>query len=825
MDFRSPLNSLVLWDRIRPYLVEIILSVSNLAQHTRLSVEEILIDYRTCLLSRHTALLGRKEVFMGKAKFGIFGDGKEVAQVAMAKAFMNGDIRSGYYRDMTFMFAIGQLTVQQFFAQIYAHADVNHDPFSGGRQMNSHFATRILNEKGERKTMTDMKVTTSDVSCTAGQIARTLGLGYASKLYRNNPALNDCQDFSINGNEVTFSTIGNASTSEGHFLEAINAAGVLQVPIIYSVWDDYFGISVPNEYHTTKSDISKVLAGFQRTEDEAGLDIYKVNGWDYAELCKVYAMAAYHARKEHVPSLVHVDEMTQPLGHSTSGSHERYKSEERLQWEKDFDCIKKMKEWILEGEFSTEAQLNKLEEEVLAEVKEGKTKAWREYTASVNTYLNSAKPLMNDLIENSVSKERLLNLNKELNALTTPLKSDVVKIVKKTLRIIRFENSIYKRNLIDWLNSSYRDFSLQYNSHLYSESALAAHKIKGVQPVYSDSSKEVDGREVITACFDKLFEREKTLFAIGEDLGKIGDVNQGFAGLQSKYGEIRITDTGIRETTIVGQGVGAALRGLKPVVEIQYLDYIYYALETLTDDLACLHYRTKGGQKAPIIVRTRGHRLEGIWHSGSPMGTLLGSIRGIYLLVPRDMTQAAGFYNTMLESDDSAIVIETLNGYRRKELMPDNVGEIRLPLGLPEVLREGNDVTIVTYGAMCRIVNEAATQLDRLGISCEVIDIQSLLPFDTHGVIVSSLKKTNKIVFADEDVPGGASAYMMQQVIERDGGYSHLDAKPVTISAKAHRPAYGSDGDYFSKPNVEDVVDKVYELISETDPTNFPDLY
>jgi len=799
--------------------------VVKIKKDTTISIAEILGDYLLICESREASLTGRKEVFMGKAKFGIFGDGKELAQVAMAKAFKNGDFRSGYYRDQTFMMAIGQLTTQQFFAQLYAHTDLAAEPSSGGRLMNSHFSTRYLNEKGEWKTQTDMKNSSSDISCTAGQMPRMLGLAYASKLYRNNPELKHFEDFSINGNEVSWGTIGNASTSEGHFFETMNAAGVLQVPLVISIWDDEYGISVPARYHTIKSDISKALEGLSRDEKDGGFEIIIVKGWDYEQLVQAYKVAGKIARDEHVPVMVHVKEMTQPQGHSTSGSHERYKSKERLQWEEDFDCIKKFREWILVNELATANHLDHLEEQARQKVKDAKNEAWKAYTSGIKNDLRVASELLQKAASVSKNGTRIAEIDKGLNKALNPLKMDVVKAVKRSLYLLRGENTNERKFLVDWLKGKDREYDEQYSSHLYSESDHSAVKVEEVKPSYADKCPVVDGREVLQSCFDFAFTRDPRIFAIGEDVGQIGDVNQGFAGLQAKYGEIRVTDTGIRETTIIGQGIGAAMRGLRPIAEVQYLDYLIFTLQTLSDDLATLQYRTKGGQKAPVIIRTRGHRLEGVWHSGSPMSMILGSLRGIYLLVPRNMTQAAGFYNTLLDSDDAAIVIEVLNGYRLKEKLPENVDKMKVPLGVPEILKEGNDVTIVTYGAMCRIVAEAAELLAGVGISCEIIDVQSLLPFDIHHTIVESLKKTNRVVFADEDVPGGASAYMMQQVLEKQGGYKFLDSAPATISSKAHRPAYSSDGDYFSKPNVETVFDVVYELMSEVDDTKYPELY
>lgn len=762
---------------------------------------------------------------MGKAKFGIFGDGKELPQIAMAKAFRPGDIRSGYYRDQTFMLSLGELTLEQYFAQLYAHTDVKAEPASAGRLMNGHFATRSLDDKGHWKELSKLNYALSDVSPTAGQIPRIIGLGYASKLYRENPQLHQYKQFSNKGNEVVFGTIGNAATSEGMFLEAINAMGVLQIPVVMAIWDDDYGISVPNEYHTTKGDISAALQGFQRTADKEGFEIFKVKGWDYQKLCDTFQEAADLSREYHIPTLVHVTELTQPQGHSTSGSHERYKSEERLQWEQDRDCNQKFREWLLVEGLATVSELEDIERAARATAKDAKIVAWKAFNASMKPDLDAAVQLLDKAILQSSNKRPLAEVRKELQTTLSPLRSDVISAMKRALRYMRNERISVRQEVIAWVKSTYKENEERYSSHLYSESSHSALKIKTIKPKFSNDRKLVDGRMVLQACFDDALSRDPTVFAFGEDVGKIGDVNQAFAGLQAKHGELRVTDTGIREITIIGQGIGTAMRGLRPIAEIQYLDYLVYALATITDDLSTLQYRTRGGQKAPVIIRTRGHRLEGMWHAGSPISMILGSMRGIYLLVPRNMTQAAGFYNTMLQSDDTALIIECLNGYRLKERIPDNIGEFTVPLGVPEVLREGTDVTVVTYGSMCRIVMEAAEQLQEVGISTEVIDVQTLLPFDLSQRILESVKKTNRVVFADEDVPGGGSAYMMQQVIEEQGAYKYLDAEPSTLCGKDHRPAYGSDGDYFSKPNVESVFDKVYGLMSESDPIAFPGLY
>jgi pyruvate/2-oxoglutarate/acetoin dehydrogenase E1 component/TPP-dependent pyruvate/acetoin dehydrogenase alpha subunit len=790
-----------------------------------IGVEEILNDYRLACESREASLMGRKEVFMGKAKFGIFGDGKEVAQLAMAKAFKNGDFRSGYYRDQTFMLAIGQLTIQEYFAQLYAHTSVEAEPATGGRSMNGHFGNRLLDEEGNWKPQTSMKNSSADISPTAGQMPRLVGLAYASKLYRQNKSLHEFTDFSIQGNEVAFGTIGNASTSEGPFFESINAAGVLQIPLVMAVWDDDYGISVPKEFHTTKGSISEFLAGMQRTKDKKGYEVFVVKGWDYLGLVDTFKKAAEISRTEHVPTFVHVVEMTQPQGHSTSGSHERYKSKERLEWEADFDCNKKLKEWILENEFAQEADLESIEKKAKEAAKAAKAAAWDAFMVDISEEQNETIAIIEHLATASNFSGQVLQVAADLKKTMNPIRMDSVKAVKKVLRLTRTEQLNERTELVDWLNVLMANNEERFSSHVTSQSAQSALKIEEIKAEFSDESPLVDGREVLQACFDAALSRDPRVFAIGEDVGKIGDVNQAFSGLQAKHGDLRVTDTGIREATIIGQGIGAALRGLRPITEIQYLDYLLYAIQILSDDLASLHYRTAGGQKAPLIIRTRGHRLEGIWHSGSPMGMILGSLRGIHVLVPRDMTQAAGFYNTMLKSDDPALIIECLNGYRLKERIPNNIGEFTLPLGIPEILKEGTDVTIVTYGSMCRIVMQAALELEEIGISVEVIDVQTLLPFDVHHSIVESIKKTNRVIFADEDVPGGASAYMMQKVVEEQAAYFHLDSQPVTIAAKEHRPAYASDGDYFSKPSVETVFDKTYALMSEVDPIKFPALY
>ena len=792
----------------------------------KISKEEILKDYYLINESRNLSLIGRKEVFMGRAKFGVFGDGKELPQIAMSKFFKNGDFRSGYYRDQTFMMAIEQLNASQFFAQLYAHADINFDPHSGGRQMNCHFATRMLNDKGDWKTQTDMKNSASDISCVSGQMPRIVGLGYASKLYRENKNLSNMPNFSIKGNEVIFGTIGDASTSEGHFWESINACGVLQIPVIMSIWDDGYGISVPSEYHTTRNDLSKALSGFLRSSNkENGFELFTVKAWDYVGLLDAYSKAEKLARDEHVPSIIHVKEVTQPQGHTTSGSHERYKSKERLQWEEDYCCIKKMREWIIENNFSNNKELDEIEKNALNKSKELRDKSWKNYRKSIEGDLNDAMVILTRIAQNSPkNKKEIIDVRDQLSKTIQPLKSDIFKSLKYTQRIIRNENNISKNYLLNLIEELKNKYKIQYSSHLYSESNFSVDKIKEVKPLYPTQNKLVDGREVINKFFDITFSNNPLVFAVGEDVGTIGGVNQGFAGIQKKYGKLRITDTGIRESSIIGQGMGAALRGLRPIVEIQYLDYVYWALQTLSDDLSTLQYRTKGGQKAPVIIRTRGHRLEGIWHSGSPMGTLINSLRGINILVPRNFVEASGMYNTLLLSDEPGIVIEPLNAYRLKENLPENLDKVAVEFGVPEIIRDGKDITIVTYGSMCKIVLEAASQLNEIGISCEVIDVRTLIPFDKNKMIVESIKKTNRVVFADEDVSGGASAYMMQSVIENQDAYFYLDSKPLTIHSNDHRPAYSTDGDYFSKPNCESVFEKIYLLFNELNPKAFPSL-
>ena len=790
----------------------------------KVSKKEILDDFLLMNVSRNISYIGRKEVFMGRAKFGVFGDGKELPQIAMSKFFRNGDFRSGYYRDQTFMMSINQLTPDQFFAQLYAHTDIKKDPHSGGRQMNCHFGTRLLNENGDWKTQTDMMNSVSDISCVSGQMPRIVGLAYASKLYRNNKNLSDMENFSINGNEVVFGTIGDASTSEGHFWEAINACGVLQVPLVMSIWDDGYGISVPSEYHTSRNDLSKALSGFQRSsKKENGYEIFTVYAWDYINLLKTYQKAVKLAREEHVPCIIHVKDVTQPQGHTTSGSHERYKSKKRLEWEKDFCCIKKMREWIIENNFASNTEIESIERDAEEIAKKSRKRSWKSYREDINEDYDDAITVITRVAQNSPkNKKEIINIRKNLSKTIHPLKSDILKSLRFVRRIIRNENNIAKNYLLNLINEKEKKYNDDYSSHLYSESKNSAIKIKEVSPEYNDKSELIDGREIINKYFFELFDKNPKVFAVGEDVGKIGGVNQGFAGIQDKFGIERITDTGIREASIIGQGIGAAIRGLRPIVEIQYLDYVYWAIQTLSDDLSTLQYRTKGGQKAPLIIRTRGHRLEGIWHSGSPMGTLINSLRGIYILVPRNFVEAVGMYNTLLSSDEPGIIIEPLNAYRLKENLPINLSKIKVEFGFPSVIRKGNDITVVTYGSMCRIALEAIYQLEEVGISCELIDVRTLLPFDKKKIILSSLKKTNRIVFVDEDVSGGATAFMMQNVIEKQNGYYFLDSKPITIHSKDHRPAYSTDGDYFSKPNCEDIFNKIYNLFSELDPRSYP---
>lgn len=787
--------------------------------------KEVLNDYRIAVVSRQASLLGRKEVLRGKAKFGIFGDGKEIAQIAMAKAFKNGDWRSGYYRDQTFMLAIGETTIQQFFAQLYANPDEKAEPCSAGRSMNGHFASRSLNPDGTWKNLTTMKNSSADIAPTGAQMPRLVGLALASKLYRQNKKLHSFTNFSIEGNEVAFGTIGDASTSEGVFMEAINAAGVLQIPMAISIWDDGYGISVSSKLQTTKQSISEALKGFERNEKGEGILIYKGKGWDYCGLNEMYEKGIAECRKHHIPVMFHIQEMTQPLGHSTSGSHERYKSKDRLGWEAEYDCIKKMREWIIASAIAKSKDLDIIEVEATKHVKDSMQHAWEEYCQPIKKEMDEVLTIFDEIATESRSTGFIHKIRADLAITIDPVRRDIISHIKKVLRLIRKENMPSKYTLLEWDKQSLIENKNRYDSHQYNESDKKAIAVKGVAPVYKEDSALVDGREILLANFDYILKNDPRVIAFGEDVGKIGGVNQTYAGLQEKYGELRVFDTGIREATIMGQAIGMALRGLRPIAEIQYLDYFGYAIQILSDDLACLQYRTKGGQTAPVIISTRGHRLEGMFHAGSPMGMIINGIRGIYVITPRNMTQAAGFYNTMLAADDPALIIEPLNGYRVKEKLPVNIGEFRIPLGVPEVISEGTDVTIVTYGSCCRIAMEAVRQLREMDISCEVIDVQTLLPFDLNHTIVKSLKKTNKILFFDEDVPGGASTYMMQKVLEEQKGYFYLDAPPKTLTAKEHRTAYGSDGDYFSKPSIEDVFDVIYTMMNEADPAKYPSIY
>ena len=789
--------------------------------------KQVLDDYRLGRISREASYLTRKEVLTGKAKFGIVGDGKELPQLAMAKVFREGDWRSGYYRDQTFAMAVGVLSVDAFFAQLYADTDVEREPASAGRQMPCHFATRSLNEDGSWKDLTQIKNISSDISPTAGQMPRLLGLALASNVYKE-VKFQGSEKFSHNGQEVAFGTIGDASTAEGHFWETINAACALQVPMIMSIWDDGYGISVPTHNQRAKEDLAEILAGFQRKEgDKQGCEVIQVRAWDYPMLLEAYARAEQLAREESVPVILHIIEVTQPQGHSTSGSHERYKDEERMNFETEFDCLNKFREWILnysiqiDGEeqtLSSVEELDEIEKEAKAFVREQQKKAWAEYRASIDHIQNQVLPLVKQF-ENQPEVAALLE---KFSALVTVGKKDIFALVRKVLWATREQNTSDRQNLVQVYERISEKEADNYSSHLYSESEWKAVNIPEIKPVFSEDSQILDGRVVIRNNFDKIFEKYPETLIFGEDTGSIGDVNQGLEGMQEKYGETRIADTGIREATILGQGVGLAMRGLRPIAEIQYLDYVLYCLQGMSDDLATLQYRTKGGQKAPVIVRTRGHRLEGVWHSGSPMAGILNLVRGMMVLVPRNLTQAAGFYNTMLKSDDTALIIEPLNGYRLKEKQPDNIGEFTIPVGKVEITRAGKDITLVTYGSTWKIVTEAVEELAKLGIDAEVIDVQSLLPFDLSEEISESVKKTNRLAVIDEDVEGGASAYIMQQILEKQGAFRYLDSKPLTIAAKNHRPAYASDGDYFSKPSVEDIVEKVYDLFHESNPAKFP---
>ena len=798
--------------------------------------EEVLNDYKIAKISRECSLLGRREVLTGKAKFGIFGDGKEVPQLAMAKAFKKGDFRSGYYRDQTFMMAIGELTAQQFFAGLYAHTNIEIEPMSAGRQMGGHFATHSLNEDGSWKNLTEQYNSSADISPTAAQMPRLLGLAQASKIYRNEKSVQHKTNFSNKGNEVAWGTIGNASTSEGLFFETINAAGVLQVPMIISVWDDEYGISVHAKHQTTKESISEVLKGFQRENEANGYEIIVVDGWDYVQLVDIYNKAAIIAREQHVPVLIHVKELTQPQGHSTSGSHERYKGKERLQWEKDHDCVEKMREWILDFELETdsgetlrfvdsEEEILILEKEAKKTVNTAKRNAWNTYNNELIGETAIAVKLLNRVAEKSKNKVFITKYKNDLEKKTEPIIKDILIAARKSLRYLKEETFAEKKELQNFIKATVKNANAVYSTYLTSESKYSALNIEEKKPVYAQNQNLVDARVVMRDNFDALLKKHPEVIIFGEDAGFIGDVNQGLEGLQEKYGDIRVADTGIREATIIGQGIGLAMRGLRPIAEIQYLDYLLYALQIMSDDLATLHYRTFGKQKAPLIIRTRGHRLEGIWHAGSPMGGIINNIRGIHVLVPRNMTKAAGFYNTLLEGDEPALVIECLNGYRLKEELPVNLAEFKTKIGVVETVKEGTDITIVSYGSTLRIVQETSKELQQAGINIEIIDAQSLLPFDLNGDCVKSLAKTNKLLVIDEDVPGGASAYLLQEILEKQNGYQYLDSKPCTLTAKAHRTAYGTDGDYFSKPSAEDIFEKVYDIMHESHPEKYKSLY
>jgi pyruvate/2-oxoglutarate/acetoin dehydrogenase E1 component/TPP-dependent pyruvate/acetoin dehydrogenase alpha subunit len=784
---------------------------------------EVLNDYRIARVSRECSLLGRKEVLTGKAKFGIFGDGKEVPQLAMAKAFQNGDFRSGYYRDQTFMMAIGQLTIQQFFAGLYGHTDLAHDPMSAGRQMGGHFATHSLDENGHWNNLTQQKNSSADISPTAGQMPRLLGLAQASKIYRNVRGLEDFTKFSNQGNEVAWGTIGNASTSEGLFFETINAAGVLQVPMVMSVWDDEYGISVHARYQTTKENVSEILKGFQRDADNNGYEIMTVKGWDYPALVATYQKASAVAREEHVPVLVHVKELTQPQGHSTSGSHERYKNAERLAWEAEFDCLAQMRNWLIDNNLATAEELEAIDNESKKEVLEGKKAAWTAFVSPIKAEQNELVALLTAIAETSANKVFIEKYAADLAAIKEPIRKDIITTARKVLRLIVKESG--QSQLATWITNYTNKIQPKFSSHLFSQSDKTVLGTAAVAPTYDESAEEVDARLVLRDNFDAIFNKYPESLIFGEDSGNIGDVNQGLEGMQEKYGELRVADAGIREATILGQGIGMAMRGLRPIAEIQYLDYLLYAIQIMSDDLATLQYRTHGRQKAPLIIRTRGHRLEGVWHSGSPMGMIINAIRGIHVLVPRNMTKAAGFYNTLLETDEPALVVECLNGYRLKEKMPTNLGEFKTPIGVVETIKEGNDITIVSYGSTLRIVEQAAKELLEVGIDVEIIDTQSLLPFDVNHDCVKSIAKTNRLLVVDEDVPGGASAYLLQQIIDEQNAYQYLDSQPQTLASKAHRPAYGTDGDYFSKPSAEDIFEKVYAIMHEAKPEVYPSLY
>jgi len=811
------------------------LSNNNLADFSELTQDylpekqEILKDYRIAWESRHASIIGRREVLSGKAKFGIFGDGKEVPQLAMARAFREGDWRSGYYRDQTFMLAAGMMTLEEFFAQLYGDTDPTANPGNGGRMMNNHFATQLLDSNGQWKDLTRQKNSSADISPTAGQMPRLVGLALASKLFRNNTELNEFSKLSKNGNEIAFATIGESSTSEGHFFESLNAIGVLKVPALIAIWDDGWGISVPVQHQTTKGNISEILKGFESDGNNNGFKVYRVKGWNYPELLRVFNESASLARKDHIPAIIHVTGLTQPQGHSTSGSHERYKTPEQLDWEKQHDCLPKMRQWLLEEHLATSDELDEIEAGALQRAREARNNAWNNYMKPILQMRDEFIAMVDVTTCNCAKTAKIEEIRQRLSRIEEPIRKDIYSSAKRILRLICDSctnplNSL-KVNVTGWLDAAMDDSGRRYNSFLHSQTACAALNVKEIKPIFSENAKMVPGREILRDNFDRILEKYKEVVIFGEDVGKIGGVNQTYEGLQEKHGELRIFDTGIREATIIGQGVGLAMRGLRPIAEIQYFDYLLYGLQVLSDDLATLQYRSAGRQKAPMIVTTRGHRLEGIWHAGSPLSMVINSIRGVYVLVPRNMTQAAGFYNTMLASDEPALIIEPLNAYRLRERYPDNLGEYRVPIGKTETLLQGNDVTLVTYGSCVRITQEAAEQLRDFNINVELIDVQSLLPFDLDHSITRSLMKTNKIVFFDEDVPGGATAYMMQKVLEEQGGFRYLDAEPRTVTAKPHRAAYSTDGDYFSNPNAEDVFDMVYNLMHEYSPAKYPKIF
>tara|TARA_A100001234_G_scaffold172230_1_gene153592 strand:+ start:1480 stop:3909 length:2430 start_codon:yes stop_codon:yes gene_type:complete len=790
-------------------------------------IKELLNDFRLMCLSREASLLGRKEVLTGKAKFGIFGDGKELPQIVMAKFFRNGDIRSGYYRDQTFMMATNNLTIKEFFAGLYAHTDIQKEPTSAGRQMGGHFSTRLIDEDGKWLNLTEQKNSTSDISPTAGQMPRLVGLGLASKVYRNNKELSHLTNFSKNGDEIAFGTIGDASTSEGVFWESINAACVLEIPVVMSIWDDGYGISVPKKYQTTKESISEALAGFELDDKTNGLKIFRCNGWDYQDLYSAYKNATEFTRKHHKPSLIHVEEITQPQGHSTSGSHERYKSKERLAWAKEFDCISKFKEWLLSSNnglgkpISTLDELNKIEKDAKAEVKSIAKEAWKEFIQDIETERKAITSQIELLSSESGHKQELQKLISKIKGLKEPLRKELYQIFKSALRITIKENTNARKSVLSWFEKQKELLFDKYNSNVYNTYSSSSLNKGKVAPTFN-SEELIDGRLILRNNFRTLFKRHPEILTFGEDTGKIGGVNQAMEGMQEEFGEIRVFDTGIREASIIGQGIGLALRGLRPIAEIQYLDYLLYAIQIMSDDISTLAYRTKGSQKCPLIIRTRGHRLEGVWHAGSPMGGIINLVRGMIVCVPRNMLKAAGFYNTLINSDDPALVIECLNGYRLKEKEPSNYGDFTTPIGVPEIVRTGDDVTVVSYGSTFNLCEQAADILADMNISCELIDVQTLLPFDINHMIVNSLKKTNKIIFIDEDVPGGATSFMLNEVINVQKGYYHLDAQPITLTAKEHRPAYGSDGDYFSKPNVDEIIDAIYGIMHEYNPSSYP---